>query len=128
MRAQIEDPTKKDWYSAVLKDLQELGLNYLDLDEIQNMKKETFKKLVKEKCDDVVLNYLLEGNDKKSKMKDLKYYQLKMQPYLSSSKLSTRRKKYLFQFRTRMVPVGHNSEKKVSCPVCKSDANSRAPL
>ena len=76
----------------------ELGLNYLDLEDIKIMKKNTFKKLVKEKCIDLALKYLLEGNENKSKLKNLKYYQLKIQPYLLNKKISTRRKKYLFLF------------------------------
>ena len=103
LNAQINNPTKNDWHSTVVKDLQELGLDYLDLEEIKNMKKDSFKKLVKEKCDDAVLNYLLKGNETKSKLKDLKYYKLQIQPYLLSPEISTRQKKYLFHFRTRMV-------------------------
>ena len=44
-----------------------------------------------------------------------------MQPYLLSTKISTRKKKYLFLFRTRMMNVGHNYGRKVPCPLCKSE-------
>ena len=91
----------------------------MELQDIKAIKKETFKTLVKQKCDDLVLKYLLEGNENMSKLKYLKYYELKMQPYLSSSSITTRRKKYLFLFRTRMTNVGHNYGRKSLCPLCK---------
>ena len=46
--AQKEDPTRKDWYSSVMNDLKDLGLDYLDLDDIKMMKKDKFQKLIKE--------------------------------------------------------------------------------
>ena len=67
------------------------------------------------------LKYLLEGNEDKSKSKHLKYYQLKIQPYLLSKNTTTRQKKYLFRFRTRMIRVGHNYGRKVSCPICQTN-------
>ena len=119
--AQINDKTKNDWYSTVQCDLKELGMNYLELDDIKNMKKESFKKLLQEKINDAALKYLLEGNEDKSKSKYLKYYQLKIQPYLLSKNTTTRQKKYLFRFRTRMIRVGHNYGRKVSCPICQTN-------
>ena len=53
-----------------------------------------------------------------SKIQHLKYYELAIQPYLTSSKISTRMKKCLFQFRTRMTSVGYNYGNKVVCPLC----------
>ena len=119
---QINDKTKNDWYSTVQCDLKDLGINYLELEEIKNMKKDAFKKLIKEKISDIALKYLLEGNEDKSKSKYLKYYQLKIQSYLLSKNTTTRQKKYLFHFRTRMIKVGHNYGRKVSCPVCQTEA------
>ena len=53
-----------------------------------------------------------------SKIKLLKYYELALQPYLTSSKITTRQKKCLFQFRTRMTSVGYNYGNKTVCPLC----------
>ena len=117
--AQKEQPTKNDWYSTVMQDLKEFSLYFLDLSEIKNMKKDVFKKTVKEKCKEISLKYLLEDNDQKSKLKNLKYYQLQLQPYLMSKKITTRQKKLLFRFRTIMVKVGHNYGKRTKCPLCK---------
>ena len=63
--------------------------------------------------------YLLEGNEKMSKLSNLKYYQLKIQPYLKSSEITTMQQKYLFLYRSRMINVGKNYGKLISCPLCK---------
>ena len=117
--AQIEQPIKNDWFSTVLKDLKLFGLDYLEIKDIKSIKKEQCKKLIKDNCKDIALKYLLEGNEDKTKLKNLKYYQLSIQSYLTSSSISTRMKKYLFRFRTKMTNVGHNFGNKVKCPLCK---------
>ena len=113
------DPTKNNWHSQVRKDLVDFGMDYLNMDDIKNMSKFKFKNILKEKCKDAALKYLLENNENKSKMVNLKYYQLEMQEYLKSNKISTTRKKILFKFRTRMINVGQNYGNKKCCPLCK---------
>ena len=49
----------------------------------------------------------------------LKCYELELQPCLTSKKITTRQKKVLFRFRTRIVKVGHNYGTKVNCTLCK---------
>ena len=44
-----------------------------------------------------------------------------MQSYLQSEKLTTRQKKYLFRFRTRMIKVSYNYGNKTVCPLCSSN-------
>ena len=56
-----------------------------------------------------------------SKLKNLKYYELKMQPYLKSTKITTRQKKYLFLYRSRMINVGKNYGRSNPCPLCKTN-------
>ena len=128
LNAQKEDPIKNDWFSTVTKDLNEFGLDFMNLDDIKTMKKEEFKKLVKEKCREISLAYLLEGNQEKSKMKNLKYYELSLQPYLTSNEITTRRKKYLFKFRTRMTNVGFNYGNKIKCPLCHIEDDEQGHL
>ena len=114
-----EDPIKKDWFSTVINDLKDFGLDFMNLEDIKEMKKDNFKKVVKEKCKETSLKYLLDGNLERSKLKNLKYYDLSIQEYLTSTKITTRRKKYLFQFRTRMTNVGYNygNKKLVLCVI-----------
>ena len=61
-------------------------------------------------------------------MKHLNYYQLLIQPYFISTKISTRMKKQLFRFRTRMTNVGHNFGRKVACPLCNSGNDDQEHL
>ena len=84
------------------------------------MKKYKFKKLVKEKCKNIALKYLLEDNEGKSKLNKLKYYELSMQNYLKTEEMTTKQKKYLFRFRTQMIRVGFNYGNKIHCPLCVS--------
>ena len=119
LMAQKDDPIKADWFSTVTKDLQDFGLSHLEIEDIKNMKKETFKNIVREVCKNFSLKNLLEKNDQKTKLKLLKYYQLKTQSYLISPKISTRTKKCLFKFRTQMINVGSNYGRNEQCPLCK---------
>ena len=59
--AQKDDPVKNDWFSQVCLDLKDFGMDYLELDEIKNMSKYKFKKILREKCRDASLKYLLEN-------------------------------------------------------------------
>ena len=54
-------------------------------------------------------------------MKKLSYYSLKIQPYLLSDKLTTKKKKCLFKFRTHMVNVSSNSGKEQLCKLCNME-------
>ena len=56
--AQKEQPIKNDWFSTVMEDLKDFGLEHLEVEDIKNMSKDHFKKLVKENCKDIALNYL----------------------------------------------------------------------
>ena len=57
--AQLENPTSKDWVSQTLEDLEEFEIN-LELEEIQNMKKEKYKKIVNERVQKRAFLYLLD--------------------------------------------------------------------
>ena len=117
--AQVNNPAKGDWCLVVLEDLDALGLGYLTLNDIEKKSKYQMKKLVKEATKKAALKYLLNLKENMSKMKDLEYSDLQLQPYLSSDKINIRLKKLLFKLRTRMTQVGHNFGKKVVCQVCK---------
>ena len=62
-------------------------------------------------------------------MIDLTYNNFQTKSYLTSSKISTRRKKLLFRARTRMLPVGDNFGKKEElCPLCCLQRNTQFHL
>ena len=54
--AQERNPVKNDWVTTAKENLIELGLGYLSLQQIKNMKKEAFRGLIKIKCKKMHLN------------------------------------------------------------------------
>ena len=64
----------------------------------------------------------------RSKLNFFEFYDLSIQEYLTSTKITTRRKKYLFQFRTRMTNVGFNYGNKVLCPLCHLEEDKQEHL
>ena len=88
---QIENPMTNDWFSVTKENLSELGLDHYSLQDIKNMKKNTFKKLIKTACEDVAFmdlkNEIAERNLKK--IKSINYPKFELQRYMLSNALST---------------------------------------
>ena len=72
------------------------------------MSKESFKNLVGDKCKKAAFNHLMKMKDSHSKLKDLKYDDLCLQPYFYDGSFSSNDARLLFLFRTRMVRVYNN--------------------
>ena len=77
--AQLENPVKNDWSEQVKDDLKKTDLDHLTFDDIKTMKRDTFKKLVREKIRSLALKNLLIEKEKLSKIKNLQYTELKLQ-------------------------------------------------
>ena len=116
--AQKKDPIEGDWWLTIQNDLCEFGLDHYSLNDIQQMKKEKFKEIVKEKCTKSAFDYLISEKQKQTKMENLNYVELKMQNYLKSNEIFIRKKKVLYKFRTRMINVGYNYGRKIKCSLC----------
>lgn len=56
--AQLKNPTKGDWVTSVMEEMDELELG-LQLNDIKSMTKNSFRKIVKEKVQQKALEYLL---------------------------------------------------------------------
>ena len=76
---QRRNKTSKDWVTTVLSDLKEINLN-MTLEEIRNMKKQTFINIIKRKIEYKSLKYLEKMKEKHSKVDSLKHPVIKMQP------------------------------------------------
>ena len=61
--AQMKSPTQNDWVSTALEDLEELEIN-LDLEEIEEMSRERYKSIVKEKVEVKAFEYLIKRREK----------------------------------------------------------------
>ena len=61
--AQLEKPTYRDWASQVLEDFEDLNID-MELEDIEIMKKEKFKSIVKEEVKKI--QYLLKSKEKEN--------------------------------------------------------------
>ena len=88
------------------------------------MKKDSFKNGLKKKLKEKATLFLFNYREKHSKTKNLTNF--KLQPYLTSDKLTTREKKLLFSLRTRSIDVKRNYKNKfkfnMSCSLCRDDS------
>ena len=115
--AQLNNPTKGDWATEVLQDIEYLDLN-LDLEDIKNMPKSSFRKIVKTKTTQKALKFLLEKqgsrNSEYAKGKLLSYFEMKMAGYLSPSQvdISITEKKWLIKCRFEDIDISCNNRGK----------------
>ena len=95
---------------------------------IKDMKKETFKTLLKKKLKEKATEFLFTYREKHSKTQNLKSF--KLQTYLSSNELTTNEKKLLFSLRTRSIDVKRNYKNKFKfnmlCSLCKDESEEES--
>ena len=103
---QKNEPKQGDWVSIVKKDLKKLDIK-LSFNEIKNMSKSSFKKLVTEKCESAAFHNLKQ--QVKEKGKEIEYRNLEMQHYLTKySHRNVEEKKISFSLRARMTKIKTN--------------------
>lgn len=114
---QIEEPTKGDWGSQCVIDLKELEITET-FDEIKEMSKTKFTRLLKSRIEVNALKYL--KNKRKSKGKEIEYTELEMAEYLqpTNDKLSIEEKQSLFAIRNRMFEISSNFSKSNAKTLC----------
>ena len=104
---QLEKPIKGDWVSSCLQSLDYLNLN-CSIEEVKEMNKTHFKKILKKSIKEKALQYLLDKRG--SKGKEIQYASLKMAEYLlpQNENLSITDQQYTFAIRNRMVNIEYN--------------------
>ena len=114
---QFENPTKGDWASSCIQDLEDLGMN-LTLNEIKNLSKYTYSKLIKKSIQDKALEYLNEK--KRSKGQEIEYKEIKMADYLSPGygNITINDQRNIFAIRNRMVVIPANFKNDKSLEKC----------
>jgi predicted O-linked N-acetylglucosamine transferase (SPINDLY family) len=94
------------------------------------MKKEDFKKIVKERINEKASEFLDCCQEKHSKTSNLKSYAF--QDYLTSSELRNSEKKLLFSLRTRSIEVKRNYNNKskfnMKCSLCKDPSEDESEI
>ena len=121
-------PVKGDWTLEVKANLTELNI-CLELEDIKNKSKSSFKNLVKVKTQEYTLNYLLNKKERHSKMENLNYFKLKLQNYLRDKNISVDEARNLFRYRTRVAKFKQNMKSSFSvatCPFCLVQPDTKA--
>ena len=83
LKAQIEEPTPGDFIKLVEDDFKMIDVQF-DLSFIENSSVDHYKNFIKGKLKLAALKYLQNIQQKHSKVMDIKFDELKTQPYLSS--------------------------------------------
>ena len=93
---QKQHSVQDDFTQQILEDKNYLGIELLEQD-IKAMKKDLFKKYVKEKLESKANEFLMNLKENHSKTKNLTSFSL--QPYLISEKCTTKEKQLLFSLK-----------------------------
>ena len=96
LQIQLQNPTKNGWGSEVSKDIIELNIG-VEIEDIKNMSKTTFKELVRTKVIEKAFKYLMNKN--KSKTKDLPHSDLEA----NRGEIFIDDKQFIFKCRSRMI-------------------------
>ena len=107
---QFEKPSKGDWASSCIQDLEDLKID-LTLEEIRIISKYTYKELIKKSIQRKAFEYLM--SKRRSKGQEITYKELKMAEYLTPGceKLTIIEQRNIFSIRNRMVDIPHNFTK-----------------
>ena len=101
-KLQMENPTKGDWVSSCVRDLEFLKIE-MSIEEIKNISLNRFRNILKEAIAQKAFEYLIEKRG--SKGQEISYTCLKMSDYLmpNSSGLSVTGQRYIFSVRNKMI-------------------------
>ena len=131
-KVQARNPVKNDWSLTIQENLNHLKISLTE-NQIQNMSKIAFQRIVKESVQTAAFYYLVKVKDTHSKVAHISYDTLRMQDYLEPSIFSADLAKFTFQCRSRMLVVGENykqGQNVTICPLCNvsSELDSQSHL
>ena len=120
---QKQCPVKKDWTVQIEEDKAEIGLVISD-ENVMNISKRKFKKVLKEKIDSAALKYLNEKAMTHSKSLPLVKNKFICEPYIKDRNFTVEEVQLLFMLRSRQFPVKKNFKNKFKntnmlCDLCK---------
>ena len=119
--AQLQNPSKNDWVTQAVKDLESLNID-LELQQIENMSEDKYTQLCKQNVRIAAFNYLMDKKNKSEIRKHIKYTKLEMAEYLQEDDFcySIREKQNLFACRMYDLDVKANRTWKYNDLFCKS--------
>ena len=101
-KAQKIKPSPGDFVNLVKNDLEKIGLQITD-EEISQIPKQKFKKMVKLKVNNAAFTFLKSLQQTHSKMKNIQYEKFDISKYLNSPLFSGNSRSLLLALRTRTV-------------------------
>ena len=123
-------PSRDDWTLQVADDMKEFGIPG-NFEYMRSKSSISFKRLVRTKAKEYALKYLLNMKQEHSKMDDLVYNELKLQPYLKSENIPVHEAKNLFKYRVKVAHFKENykeryKDKVTVCPLCTIHLDTQA--
>ena len=107
---QKKNSLKGDWFHIIEKDFAFLGIE-LNEHEIKSTNKCDYKKKIKNLLMKAAFAEYMKEKDQKSKLNNLTYDSLKIQPYLTKNSYSHKEKCLLYSLRSRSHPAKSNYKK-----------------
>ena len=123
---QWNNPCKGDWTEQVKTDLEDLNIP-CSFNYIESKSKESFRRLVKTKTEEMTLTHLKTLQLKHSKLSNLHYHDLNLRQYFTNPKLTISQKQMVFRCRVRMEKFGENfrgGTDKVLCRLCSTHVDT----
>ena len=127
---QLESPGHGDWGQSCKKTLKEFDLD-LSIADIEKIKEEQLRSLVRTKIEENTLEYLNKLKSKYSKVMNILHPKLVMQTYLEANELTTYESKFPSTLRSRMLEVKVNYREKYflnTCPCCLMEEDTQEHL
>ena len=117
VKLQFESPTRGDWASSCLDNLDYLNIN-MSLEEIKLLSLNQFRNLLDKSINIKALEYLQQKRG--SKGIEIKYSCIKMAEYLlpQNEGLSISDQRYIFSIRSRMIPISENFPNNQTETIC----------
>ena len=114
---QFENPTRGDWASSCLDDLNDLEID-MSFEDIKTMSKSKFCNIIKKAIQEAALQYLIRKQG--SKGQEIMYKELKMADYLLPSycPITIDEQRSIFGIRNRMVNISSNFSKGMKKEIC----------
>ena len=106
LQLQIEKPVRFDWASTCVQDLKRLKLD-ITFDDIKRMPITQYKNIIRNKCKNLALDYLLRKRG--SKGKEIQYKEIQTAEYLlPNNELTIEEQRTIFSIRNRMINIPSN--------------------
>ena len=104
-----DNPIKNDFVKISRKYLSTLNIN-LSFEQIAQMSKNKFEKIVKQKTMEAAFNYLIVEKNKQTKICNIEYRQLNMQEYLLEGNKNIQISKLIVKARGKTLDIKTNKK------------------